>query len=72
MFTLFPNLKSSDVLSSPARPKPQIFVSNSILEFIFRAKLKGRKGFKPNMKVEGAFYILCQQLPHKGHAGGAE
>ena len=58
MLTLFPNLKSSDVLSSPARPKPQIFVSNSILEFIFRGKLKGRKGFKPNMKVEVAFYTL--------------
>ena len=56
MLTLFPNLKCSDVLSSPARPKPQIFVSNSILEFIFRGKLKGRKGFKPNMKVEVAFY----------------
>ena len=58
MFTLFPNLKSSDDLLSPARPKPQIFVSNSILEFIFRGKLKGRKGFKPNMKVEVAFYTL--------------
>ena len=63
MFTLFPNLKSSDVLSSPARPKPQIFVSNSILEFIFRAKLKGRKGFKPNMKVKVAFYTLSTVTP---------